>query len=235
VVPLEVTGGLESVGLRAPRHPVAIALIRALGEPIAAPSANAHMHVSPTTAQHVVSSLGDAVDLVLDGGRCSHGIESTVLALDRVPPRVLRPGATSLAQLRAIEPAVEYAPLVVAGEGARASPGLASKHYAPRARVVIASASELTSAVAGASGASGTRVAAIVVSEAGRQAAAAADPCMILPETAEGYARELYAALHRVDEAQADVVVVEDVPTSDPAWWAVADRLLRARQSFTTR
>jgi L-threonylcarbamoyladenylate synthase len=228
VVPLEATGGMETVGLRVPSHRVALALIRTLGEPIAAPSANAHMHVSPTTAQHVVSSLGDAVDLVLDGGRCTHGIESTVLAFDASPPRVLRPGATTLARLRAIEPAVTYSPLVVAGEGARASPGMASKHYAPRARVVVAGAAEIAAEIGSAR--AGTRVAAIVVSEAGRQAAAAADPCMVLPGTAEGYARELYAALHRVDEAGADVVVVEDVPTSDPAWWAVADRLFRARQ-----
>jgi L-threonylcarbamoyladenylate synthase len=96
--------------------------------------------------------------------------------------------------------------------------------------VVIVTVDELASAIASA----GVRVAAIVASEAGRCAAAAADPCMVLPGTPEGYARELYAALHRVDDARADVVVVEDVATTDPAWWAVADRLLRARQSFTT-
>jgi L-threonylcarbamoyladenylate synthase len=98
---------MDTVGIRAPRHAVALALIRAVGEPIAAPSANAHTHVSPTTAEHVVRSLGERVDLVLDAGACVHGIESTVLALGD-PPRVLRPGAVSLEQLRAIEPAVAY-------------------------------------------------------------------------------------------------------------------------------
>jgi hypothetical protein len=100
-----VSGGLDTVGLRAPNHPVALALIRAANGPLAAPSANAHTHVSPTTAAHVVRPLGDRVDLVMDAGPCSHGIESTVLALSD-PPRVLRPGAISLDRLRALAPVV---------------------------------------------------------------------------------------------------------------------------------
>jgi L-threonylcarbamoyladenylate synthase len=230
VVPREVTGDLETVAIRMPAHPVALALVRALNEPIAAPSANAHMHVSPTTAAHVVSSLGEAVDLVLDGGASSHGIESTVLDLSvdprDGPPRVLRPGAVSLTALRAIDPSVVYEPGVVAvGDAARPSPGMASKHYAPHARVVLAPAASLESAIAAA----GSEVAAIVVSEAGRRVAAGCRPCVVLPGSAEGYARGLYAALHEVDASGAKTVVVEDVPSADPAWWAVVDRLARAR------
>jgi L-threonylcarbamoyladenylate synthase len=223
VVPLEVTGGLDTVGLRAPRHPVALALIRAVGEPLAAPSANAHMHVSPTTAGHVVRSLGDAVDLILDAGPCAEGIESTVLELTGTP-RVLRPGALPLSRLRAIEPAIAYE-AVTAREGeARPSPGLASKHYAPRARVVVAAPSAVDAAVAHAARA-GAKVAAVVVGSAGQSAA----PRLVLPASPEGYARGLYAALHAVDEAGSDVVVIEDVPSTDPAWWAVVDRLTRAK------
>jgi L-threonylcarbamoyladenylate synthase len=230
VVPPEVAGALDTVAIRMPAHPVALALVRAVGEPIAAPSANAHMHVSPTTAAHVVRSLGDAVDLVLDGGAAAHGIESTVLdvSLDGGlgPPRVLRPGAASLAALRAIDPAVVYEPGVVvsAGDAARPSPGMASKHYAPHARVVLAPAASLAGAIAAA----GPEVAAVVVSEAGRRAAVDCRPCVVLPSSPDGYARGLYAALHEVDASGAAVVVVEDVPSSDPSWWAVVDRLARA-------
>ena len=230
VVPPEVTGALDTVAIRMPAHPVALALVRALGEPIAAPSANAHMHVSPTTAAHVVRSLGDAVELVLDGGATSHGIESTVLDLSLDPrdgpPRVLRPGAASLAALRAIDRSVVYEPGVVvsAGEAPRPSPGMASKHYAPNARVVLAPPASLADAIAAA----GADVAAVVVSEAGRRAAAGCRACVVLPSSPEGYARGLYAALHDVDASGAAVVVVEDVPSSDPDWWAVVDRLARA-------
>lgn len=228
VVPPEVSGGLDTVGLRAPNHPIALALIRAVGEPLAAPSANAHMHVSPTTAAHVVRSLGDRVDLVLDGGPTAHGIESTVVAMT-ARPRVLRPGAVSLERLRAIVPEIVYEPVTVHGDAARASPGMASKHYAPRTRVVLASrgAEGVGAAIASARGEGGARVAAIVATEGGRIAAAGAAPMIVLPDDPEAYARGLFAALHAVDEADVDAVVVEEVP-AEPAWWAVADRLARA-------
>jgi L-threonylcarbamoyladenylate synthase len=228
VVPPGVSGGLDTVGLRAPSHPIALALIRAVGEPLAAPSANAHMHVSPTTAAHVVRSLGDHVDLVLDGGPAAHGIESTVVAMTE-PPRVLRPGAVSLERLRAIVPEIVYEPVTVHGDAARASPGMASKHYAPRTRVVLAprGAEGVGAAIARARGEGGARVAAIVATEGGRIAAAGAAPLVVLPDDPEAYARGLFAALHAVDEAGVDAVVVEEVP-AEPAWWAVADRLSRA-------
>jgi L-threonylcarbamoyladenylate synthase len=228
VVPPEVSGGLDTVGLRAPSHPIALALIRAVGEPLAAPSANAHMHVSPTTAAHVVRSLGDRVDLVLDGGPTAHGIESTVVAM-MAPPRVLRPGAVSLERLRAIVPEIVYEQLTVHGDAARASPGMAAKHYAPRTRVVLAprGAEGVGAAIASARRDRGGRIAAIVATEGGRIAAAAAAPSIVLPDDPEGYARGLFAALHAVDEAGVDAVVVEEVP-AEPAWWAVADRLSRA-------
>jgi L-threonylcarbamoyladenylate synthase len=233
-VPPQVTGGLATVGLRAPAHPVALALIRALGEPIAAPSANAHTHVSPTTAAHVVRSLGERVDLVLDGGACAHGIESTVVEVGAAL-RVLRPGAVSLSRLREIDPEIAYEVATIDGDEARASPGMASKHYAPSARVVIAPRGAVADAIAEVSRASGNaaagatlRVSAIVSTEAGRRAAQGCALPIVLPDSPEGYAQGLFAALHAVDESRIDVVVIEAVPPGDTAWWAVADRLARA-------
>ncbi|HVJ94399.1 MAG TPA: L-threonylcarbamoyladenylate synthase [Labilithrix sp.] len=225
-VPPEVSGGLDSVGIRAPAHPVARALIRAVGEPIAAPSANAHTHVSPTTAAHVVRSLGDRVDLVLDAGPCTFGIESTVVVVTGGAPRVLRPGAVSLEDLRAVLPAVEYAPAHIEGDAARAAPGMAAKHYAPRTRVVLAPRGGEGVAEALAS-AGHARMAAIVVTEAARRAAAACAPLLVLPDDPELYARGLFAALHTVDAAEVDIVVIEQVP-AETKWWAVTDRLARA-------
>src|SRR5579859_4949998 len=106
-VPYLMTAGLETVAVRMPRHAVALALIRALGSPIAAPSANRFMHVSPTTAQHVLADLTGRVPLILDGGPCEVGIESTVLDLCSDPPTILRPGGVSLEELRAVVPNVQ--------------------------------------------------------------------------------------------------------------------------------
>jgi L-threonylcarbamoyladenylate synthase len=225
VVPDAVTGGMPTVGIRAPNHPIALALIRAAGTPLAAPSANAHTHVSPTTAAHVVQSLGDRVDLVLDGGPCEHGIESTVLSLvGDGPPRVLRPGAVSLEQLRAIDPRTEYEAVVIdQPDAARAAPGMAAKHYAPRrAKVEVAEGFEA---------AFGQGVAAAIVRTDAAHAMAlkaGCAPVIRLPDEPAGYAHGLFAALHSIDENGPVRVVIEAVPADDPAWWAVRDRLNRA-------
>lgn len=239
-VPDAVTGGLPSVGLRAPAHPVAIALLHAVGEPLAAPSANAHTHVSPTTAAHVVRSLGDAVDLVLDGGACAHGIESTVVDLTGEVPRVLRPGAVSLEALRAIEPDVVYEGIVVAetDDAARASPGLAAKHYAPRTNVVLADGGDVVHLLRDALAADEhARVAAVTWSPAVSDAVAAlreGEPRVAvarrLPAEPAGYASELFGALHEVDAAAVALLVVEVVPEA-LGWWAVRDRLARAARA----
>lgn len=232
VVPDVVTGGLDSVALRAPKHAVALALIREAGQPLAAPSANAHMHVSPTTAAHVVRSLGDRVDLVLDAGPCAHGIESTVVDVRGDVARVLRAGAATLEMLRAIEPTIVYEAGVVAGDAARASPGMASKHYAPRASVAMGRrGARFVDAIHEASK-GGAHVGAIVWSADARASieSKSAPPVAFfaaLPSDAPGYARALFAALYDADEAKVDVLVVEEVP-DDEAWWAVADRVRRA-------
>lgn len=137
-IPPVVTAGGDTVGVRAPSHPVARALLRAAGVPVAAPSANRFMRASPTTAAHVLQDLDGRIACVLDGGPCGVGVESSVLDLTVDPPRLLRPGAVTLEQLRAVLPAT-LGPgegVATAGSVARA-PGQMARHYAPRARLVV--------------------------------------------------------------------------------------------------
>jgi L-threonylcarbamoyladenylate synthase len=224
-VPAAVTGGGDSIAVRAPAHPIARALIAVLGEPLAAPSANRYQSLSPTTAQHVVKGLGDAVDLVLDGGACHAGIESTVLDLRSDPPRVLRPGALDLASLRTVVPDVVLGEEVVAPDASRASPGMDARHYAPRARVVVCERAEVLLHAAKALLQS-TRVGVV---QRGGEAADGATSIIwrVLPDDPEAYARALFATLHELDDAGCELVVIEDVPDDD-RWWAVKDRLRRA-------
>ena len=139
-VPSIVTAGLANVAIRMPRHPVALALIRASGSAIAAPSANRFMHVSPTTAQHVYADLNGRIPLILDGGPCSVGVESTVLDLCSQPPTILRPGGISLEALRTILPEIQRSPSQQTSRAqhtthhsaeAMQSPGQMLIHYAP--------------------------------------------------------------------------------------------------------
>jgi L-threonylcarbamoyladenylate synthase len=135
-VPAAVAGGGPSIAIRAPSHPVALALLHALGEPLAAPSANRFQGLSPTMAEHVVKQLGDAVDLVLDAGPCESGIESTVVDLRGGRPRILRPGALDLAALRRVLQDVEAPNESLRASEPRVSPGMEARHYAPRARLL---------------------------------------------------------------------------------------------------
>src|ERR1051326_872676 len=138
LVPDLVTAGLETVAVRMPGHPVALALIRAVGSPIAAPSANRFMHTSPTTAQHALADLDGRVPLILDGGPCAVGVESTVLDLCSAVPKILRPGGISLEALRTVLPEVQLSTRDnVERENAQKetvaqkAPGQLFSHYAP--------------------------------------------------------------------------------------------------------
>ena len=137
-VPGLITAGLETIAVRMPRHPVALALIRALGSPIAAPSANRFMHVSPTTAQHALADLAGRVPLILDSGPCTVGVESTILDLCADVPTILRPGGISLEALRTIVPDVQpphrrstTSSNEAPDEKAQKAPGQLLIHYAP--------------------------------------------------------------------------------------------------------
>jgi tRNA threonylcarbamoyl adenosine modification protein (Sua5/YciO/YrdC/YwlC family) len=141
IVPDAVTAGLDTVGVRVPAHPVARALIAAAGIPIAAPSANAYTRVSPTTAAHVVAQLGDRVELVLDGGPATVGIESTVVDVSGERPVLLRPGGIAAERIEALVGPL-LRPAAVAGDAPRPAPGMVDRHYAPRARLQPFSAGE---------------------------------------------------------------------------------------------
>ncbi len=130
-----VTAGLPTVAVRIPRHDAALALIKALGRPIAAPSANVFGHTSPTSAQHVMEDLGEAVDLILDGGPCHVGVESTVLKIEGGAGTILRPGAVSAEELRSILP-IEEVPVRPLSASVEA-PGQMDSHYAPWTRFVL--------------------------------------------------------------------------------------------------
>jgi L-threonylcarbamoyladenylate synthase len=223
-IPAIVTAGLESVAVRVPAHPIALALLRASGVPLAAPSANRFTEVSPTTAAHVARGLGNAVDLILDGGPTAVGIESTVVDLTSAEPVMLRPGSIPLAALEAVAgPIAMGAP--VHGEAARVSPGMVEKHYSPRADLRVYATSERDRMAAAVRDArtDGTTVGGLLLDPATIEP----DHPILMPPSPEGYARELYAALHRLDELGCGLIVADAVPDA-PEWAGVRDRLTRA-------
>lgn len=227
-VPAIVRAGGSSVALRCPAHPVALALIRAVGRPLAAPSANRSQHLSPTRAEHVASSLGEAVDLILDGGPTQAGLESTILDLRGLGQpdgraRILRPGPVPPADLAALVGPLETFEGAVAEGEVQAAPGMAQRHYAPRARLeLVAPGSGVDGA--GVDGAGG-RVAYVGFDRLPELPAGVHG--VRLPLDAEAVGTRLYALLHELDDAGFDRIVMERVPDSD-AWLAVRDRLRRA-------
>ena len=213
--------------MRVPAHPVALALLRAAALPIAAPSANRFTELSPTTAQHVQKALGDRVDLILDGGAASVGIESTVVDLTGARPTLLRPGTVSAA---AIAEVLGEMPQPAASPGRddapRPAPGMVERHYAPRATVWLFDASS-RDAMAARLAREGVdaRAGALLLSPWDARPAPALP--LPMPDDPAAYARRLYAALHQLDDAGCAVVLVERPPDT-PAWQGVRDRLARA-------
>lgn len=232
-VPARVSAGLATVAVRVPAHPVALALLRAAEVPVVAPSANPSMGVSPTTAKHVARGLADRVDLILDAGRARVGIESTVVDLSEEMPTLLRPGAISTDDLRPFLGALDPGSRSPAAAGHR-SPGMLDRHYAPRAvlRVFESGAEAAALDLARRAAKDGRAVGAILVDpERFAQRDSRADEVfrilVRMPPDPRAYARALYATLHRMDDAECDLVLVEEVPDT-PAWAGVRDRLERA-------
>jgi L-threonylcarbamoyladenylate synthase len=228
-VPDAVTGGQDTVGLRVPNHPLALALLAAFAEAggsggVAAPSANRFGRISPTSAEHVRAELGGKVALVLDGGPCGVGIESTILDLSGPPeaaPRLLRPGAISPEAIAAVIGLMPLAP------GATAAPrvsGTLAAHYAPSTDMKIVARDRLLDFL-NAYRHSGRHCGVLAHSQPPH--AGMPHAWRLLPADPAGYARELYAALRELDEARVDLIVVEAIPDT-PDWAAVADRLSRA-------
>jgi L-threonylcarbamoyladenylate synthase len=229
-IPDAVSGGQDTVGLRCPSHPVAVALLRAFkgGQGgIAAPSANKFGHVSPTTAQHVRDEFGQdgTVAMVLDGGASQVGIESTIVDLSRLSthgPVLLRPGHISAEAIAAV---IDQLPAAPDAQAPRAS-GTLESHYAPHTPVAMQDSATLTDTLARAA-AKGRKVALIHYSGLGPSHAE-----VRLPATPEGFAHALYAALRAMDGCGADVILVE-APPVDGAWLGVNDRLRRAAHGST--
>ena len=177
--------------------------------PVAAPSANRSNYLSPTTAQHVLRDLSGRVDLILDGGPTTAGIESTVLDLSTDPPRVLRPGPIQASELTACVGPVAIASLVSASaQDPLPAPGMLTRHYAPRAKVLLAIDSgeaDVRRLVA-----AGRRVGWMTL---GQVRADTTVSLVVMPANASDYAARLYAALHEMDDAGGDWIVVAAVPT----------------------
>lgn len=218
-VPAAVTGGQASVGLRAPAHPVARALLAAFGRGIAAPSANRYGRISPTRAADVREELGDRVALVLDGGDCEVGLESTIVACLGGRVTLLRPGSISRSQVEDIVGRVEQP-----GADAPRAPGSDRSHYAPGTPLAIVPAAVLKGAVEAAL-ARGEHVA--VLARTASFAESGHVTWRRMPEAPAAYGKALYAALRALDATGADRILVEAVPGGEP-WAAVADRLSRA-------
>ena len=216
--PDAVTGGLPTVGVRVPAHPVALRLLRAFGGGIAAPSANRFGTVSPTTAAHVREGLGDRVDLVLDGGPSTVGVESTIVDLSGGAPAILRPGGLP----REVLEAIAGVPLPIREGGEVRAPGMLAAHYAPDARLELVSP-DAQPARAAVLRAQGRTVGVLAFTPGGPiEDATVVD----LGSSEEEAARRLYAAIRELD-ATCDVILAWP-PEERGLGLAIADRLRRA-------
>jgi len=220
-----VTGGQDTVAVRVPSHPMAQQLLTAFGGGIAAPSANRYGRLSPTRPEHVRDELGDAVKVILDGGECQIGLESTIVAIEDANVRLLRPGAVTAGQLRAVVGDV----LIGANVESPRVPGSTPAHYAPSTPMTIIPAGEIDAHAA-------------ALSEGGRRVAVLAQR---LPLRAhkyvtwinagrrpEQYGHDLYANLRTLDKAGCAQILVQDVPEGE-RWDAIRDRLVRAASSVS--
>ena len=217
-VPDGATAGLPTIAVRAPRHPVARALIETFGSPISAPSANRSGHVSPTTARHVADEFADIEDLlILDGGPSEIGLESTVLDLAAPAPRILRSGAVTMAEVEEVLGKIEDA----SDEERAATAGQAARHYAPRTPAEIVDSEELL-----------PRLAALAESVVVLCFDAAAIPAphrpIEMPPDAPAYAARMYEALREADALAGSRIVIERPHGTGELWRVIVDRLSRA-------
>lgn len=225
-IPGIVTAGGETVGVRWPSHPFMQAVIRECGFPLAAPSANLSNQISPTNAEHVRSQLDGKIPLIVDGGQSQVGIESTVLDLTATPPRILRPGMIHAESLAAVVGNVQHLTSSTQHPTLR-SPGMLTKHYSPKARLVVlnwrddadlkSQISNLKFQISGCQIVAHTKI----------PASFGAANVSVIPHDAEAFARALYGELHRCDAIGAKLIVVE-APPDLSEWTGIADRLRRA-------
>jgi L-threonylcarbamoyladenylate synthase len=227
-IPDEVTAGGPTVGVRWPSHPFIQEVIRTIGRPLAAPSANLSNGISPTNAEHVMQSLGDQLNLIIDGGHSQVGIESAVVDLTSTPARLLRPGMIDELALMSVtgELTIGFGD----SEEVLRSPGLLKKHYAPKSRLLLLSwqsESELLKRL-GQEPVKLERV--FVVAHSRIPMSDLFGRVSVVPHDSEAYARALYGELHACDQGGAELIVVE-APPSGPEWRGIEDRLRRASSS----
>ncbi|MCC6425092.1 MAG: threonylcarbamoyl-AMP synthase [Phycisphaerales bacterium] len=213
-----VTAGGSTVGLRIPNHPLALQLLRQFDGPLAAPSANRSTRISPTTAEHVRNDLAGRVDLILDGGRCPVGIESTVIDLTADPPIILRPGGLSKAQIEAaIGPISEIQRPNPSNQPA-ASPGQQEIHYAPTTPAFRFESHQQNQIPQ-------SNVAQILIGQPSLRPHG--QHHITLPNDPTRYARYIYAILRELDTRNLDAIYIQ-MPPDEPPWTAIRDRLRRA-------
>jgi L-threonylcarbamoyladenylate synthase len=215
-----ITGGQDTVAVRVPSHPVARQLLHAFGGGIAAPSANRFGHVSPTRAEHVRDEFGDAIKLVLDGGDCKIGLESTIVCCVDEVPRLLRPGSITLSQLRTVVPGIQTGP----DPKAPRAPGSIPRHYSPDTPVNLVPSRRLVDVMREFTD---KREKVAVLSQRPPSTANRYMTWINAGTRAELYARSLYVNLRTLDRAGAKIILVEEVPDGEQ-WDAIRDRLKRA-------
>jgi len=220
-----ITGGQDTIAIRVPMHPMAQQLLTAFGGGIAAPSANRYGRISPTRAEHVREEFGDSVRVILDGGECQLGLESTIIAFEAGRVRLLRPGSITVSQLRAVAGELAEGPPPA---GAPRVPGGAPTHYAPSTPLTIVPAGEID-AQADAASAGGVRIA--VLAQRLPLRAHKYVTWINAGRRPEGYAHDLYNNLRTLDKAGCQRILVQAVPDGE-RWEAVRDRLLRAASSI---
>jgi L-threonylcarbamoyladenylate synthase len=236
LIPENVSAGRGSVAVRFPAHPIPQALIQAAGLPVAAPSANRFSRPSPTTAQHVLEDLDGRVDVILDGGACPIGLESTVVDLLSVPPVILRPGGLVLEVLQTIAPEITVRSAVYSEEEGAASPGMLVKHYSPRARLLVFAGEpgevcRRMQAMAEVLAGQGQRVGVMVADE--QAACFAGLPVQVQNlgsgERLEQVAANLFSAMRELDHQAVDVILAGTF-SLEGLGLAIRDRLLRAAE-----
>lgn len=207
-----ITGGQSTVAIRMPAHPVTLSVLKTAQLAVAAPSANRHCQVSPTTAQHVLEELGDQVEMILDGGACTVGIESTILNLTSKIPEILRPGMINQSD---IESVLACRIQVNHSFNSPRVSGSLDKHYAPSKPVKLIEPHQLCD----------NKAAGIMAFS--EQPHESHLPWISMPNNPKDYARDLYSALRLLDHSEADIILIETPPTTHD-WIAIWDRLKRA-------
>jgi L-threonylcarbamoyladenylate synthase len=222
IAPLVSAGG-ATVGLRVPNHPLALQLLREFDGPIAAPSANRSNHISPTQAEHVRQELGEAVDLVLDGGACAIGIESTVLDLSTHQPTILRPGGVTREQIESLIGPIDIFEGSVQPTQAASSPGQQERHYSPLTAAYGFESSQRIQLIEILRAAQRHSVAVMTIGTGFDSGVEKTE----MPTEPEAYAARMYATLRQLDEKGYAAIYIE-LPPATGQWLAVRDRLQRA-------